>query len=182
LQLQKVNIHRLQDFINNILQYSRNSSNEIILEEIDFYTLVNELIEQVKYSKDARNINFEVFVTQQEKFVSDLMRIKIILSNLISNAIKYSDPNKQDKNVLIKILVDKDFAEVTIKDNGIGIERDYLEQIFKPFFRATELSKGSGIGLTIVKEALNKIHGTIDVQSTFKRGTTFTIYLSALEK
>jgi len=104
------------------------------------------------------------------------------MNNLLSNAIKYSDPNKKKKTVEVLMSSSKDFADILIRDNGIGIEKEYLDDVFKPFFRATELSNGSGIGLALVKEALDKLHGTMEVESEYRKGTTFKICLPALSR
>ena len=69
----------------------------------------------------------------------------------------------------------EDGAHITIADNGIGIKEAYLEKIFEMFYRATQKSNGSGIGLYIVKEAVDKLNGTITVESTFGEGTTFKL-------
>jgi len=94
-----------------------------------------------------------------------------------SNAIKYADSNKKDNNLIMTINVTKRKADITIKDNGIGIEKDILPKIFEMFYRGHESSKGSGIGLYLVKQAVDKMEGSIDVKSIINIGTEFKIII-----
>jgi PAS domain S-box-containing protein len=180
LNLQSINLHRLQDFIGSILQFSRNSRNNVERNEINFQEILDTILEQIRYSEPASKIDFKLNVSQDGAFWSDQVRLKIILNNLVSNSIKYSDPNKSDKKIEITINADTDFAEIKIKDNGIGIEEEYIEKIFDPFFRATDYNNGSGIGLALVKEAVNKISGYIQATSVYRKSTTLIVHLPSL--
>ena len=181
LELQKKNLLRLEDFIGNILSFSRNTRNEVVRNKISFQDIIHDLMEQYSFSKKASKIIFNTSICQSSEFVSDQMRLKIILSNLISNAIKYSDPTKDENIINLEISVDKNFGEIKISDNGIGIQEEYHEKIFQPFFRATDYNTGSGVGLALVKEAVNKILGNILVNSEHRKGTTFTIHIPSLQ-
>jgi signal transduction histidine kinase len=97
------------------------------------------------------------------------------MNNLLSNVVRYRDPWKADSYVSIKIYVGEHEAQMEFTDNGIGIADHYLDKIFKMFFRASADSKGSGLGLYIVKAAVEKLHGTIEVESQLGVGTTFRI-------
>ena len=181
LELQKKNLLRLEDFIGNILSFSRNTRNEITRNKISFQDIVSDLMEQFSFSEAASKVIFNTSICQKSDFVSDQMRLKIILSNLISNAIKYSDPTKDENIVNLIIKVDENFAEIKISDNGIGIQQEYHEKIFQPFFRATDYNTGSGVGLALVKEAVNKIMGSVLVSSEYRKGTTFTLHIPSLK-
>ncbi|NJN28112.1 MAG: ATP-binding protein [Cyclobacteriaceae bacterium] len=100
----------------------------------------------------------------------------MIANNLISNAIKYQHKNKAEKKIWVNGNIDKKSAELSISDNGIGIDAAYQDSIFKMFYRASTLSVGSGLGLFLVKESVNKVDGEISVSSVPNEGTTF--YLS----
>lgn len=100
-----------------------------------------------------------------------------IFRNLISNAIKYRRPDANDSLVTIKITVDHLCADITFSDNGIGIKAASLKRIFEMFYRATDQGEGSGIGLYIVKNAVEKLGGQINVASTPGHGTRFHILL-----
>lgn len=166
--------NKLDYYIQKTLQYYKN--NKIIAEvsEITFKSLIEELIELYAYGN--RDTQFTVEVSQPVTFKGDLFRIEVILGNLISNAIKYQKVNEQNKKVNIDVNVSPEFAEIVITDNGVGILNEHLEKIFTQFFKSKN-HHGSGLGLFIVKEALNKINGRIAVNSSINHGTTFKITL-----
>jgi signal transduction histidine kinase len=110
-------------------------------------------------------------------FHSDPWRISEIFRNLASNAIKYRKEGDPNPEVRIEISSGPHHSEILFKDNGIGIEQKNLNKIFNMFYRATEQSSGSGIGLYIVKNAVEKLGGTISAHSEFGEGTTFRIIL-----
>jgi signal transduction histidine kinase len=99
----------------------------------------------------------------------------IIFNNIISNAVRYRDRWKPDCFLQINITVTAEEAFITFKDNGVGIAPAYLDKIFKMFFRANADSKGSGLGLYIVKSAVEKLGGEITVSSEVGEGTSFAI-------
>lgn len=164
--------NRLDYYIQKTLQYYRN--NKIVSEHtcIDFELLIPNLIEL--YTFDNKETNFTVNINQSVVFYGDAFRIEVILGNLISNAIKYQKEGETNKKVNINIEVSKEFAEISIADNGVGILNEHLEKIFTQFFKSN-MNHGSGLGLFIVKEALNKINGRIAVSSDLIEGTTFKI-------
>ena len=99
----------------------------------------------------------------------------IVFKNMISNAIKYR--NKETESYLmITISNDGQGFVIRFEDNGIGIEEQYLEKIFQMFFRATPLSDGSGLGLYIVRQAVERMHGKMNRKpARFQQGTTFLL-------
>lgn len=169
---------RLDTFIRNVIDYYKNSNAEEIKDTIDFNELAKEVIDSL------RNIDpdvvFEPEVKQTAKFVGDLFRIDVVLKNLVSNAIKYRNPeNKNAHCIKLKITANEKEACILVEDNGIGISNEHLQNIFKLFFRTGSINQkeGSGIGLYIVKEATEKIKGTVSVESTPLAGTTFKVVI-----
>ncbi|HTM99325.1 MAG TPA: hybrid sensor histidine kinase/response regulator [Pedobacter sp.] len=164
--------NKLDYYIQKTLQYYKNNKTQSEESNIDFKALVTELINLYAYSN--KDTQFDVNVDQPVPFKGDLFRIEVILGNLISNAIKYQKINEPNKKVNIEIAVSIEFVEIKITDNGVGILNEHLEKIFTQFFRSKN-HHGSGLGLFIVKEALNKINGRISVKSNVDHGTTFKI-------
>jgi two-component system response regulator PhcR len=164
--------NKLDYYIQKTLQYYKNNKTQAEETEIEFKLLVTELIDLYAYAN--KDTQFTVNVNQILPFVGDLFRIEVILGNLISNAIKYQKVNEINKKVGISIDVTHEFAEIIITDNGVGILNEHLEKIFTQFFKSKN-HHGSGLGLFIVKEALNKINGRIAVSSSIDHGTTFKI-------
>ncbi|SOD14455.1 hybrid sensor histidine kinase/response regulator [Pedobacter xixiisoli] len=164
--------NKLDYYIQKTLQYYKNTKDIPDHSEIDFNKLVGELVDLHGFSD--KETSFNVNINQTTKFVGDAFRIEVILSNLISNAIKYQKTNELNKTVNIEIDVNDFEARVNINDNGLGILKEHLEKIFMQFFKS-KMHHGSGLGLFIVKEALTKINGTINVSSNIEDGTTFKI-------
>ena len=166
--------NKLDYYIQKTLQYYKNNKTQSEESLIEFKPLATELIDLYAYAN--RDTQFTVNVNQKVPFKGDLFRIEVIMGNLISNAIKYQKSNEVNKKVKIDIDVSNEFANITITDNGVGILNEHLEKIFTQFFKSKN-HHGSGLGLFIVKEALNKIDGRIAVNSSIDHGTTFKITL-----
>ncbi len=159
-------ILRLDDFIQSMLYYSRNNRAEVKIQVIDLKELLEECLEDLKFYKNFEQIQVISTITgAADAFESDPLRIKIIFANLISNAIKYQDFNKNERHIHVHVQVNEEKMQLSIKDNGIGIAPEYLQNIYKMFFRATESSEGSGLGLYIVKQTIDKLNGSIKIHS-----------------
>ena len=128
--------------------------------------------------------SIEKILKSEEKrtFTTDGRRISIILKNLISNSIKYHDFKKNNQFIRVEIAYSGSSAIVTVADNGIGIDKEHLDNIFKMFYRADEGSKGSGLGLYIVKETVDKLNGRIEVVSEASKGTSFKITIPSVKE
>ncbi|KGO90674.1 sensor histidine kinase [Flavobacterium suncheonense] len=166
----------MQDqFINDIIDYSRNKRKERVLEIVNFDKIVNDILLQHNYLSEAKAIQIKKNVEIDEMH-TDGLRLKIILNNLVSNAIKYSDKDKNDKFIEIAAHHEDSFFKIEVKDNGIGIKKDIQAKIFEMFF-GTDHNLGSGLGLYITKQAVENLKGTITVASEVKQGSTFTVII-----
>ena len=175
LSLIEKSVTKLDSFISDIILYSRNARMDIMPKEIDFHELLQESIDSLKYMEGAEAVRSIRKVEINGPFFTDYSRLLIIFNNLISNAVRYRDPWKKDQYLKIEVTSNAEKAMITFTDNGIGIQQEYLDKIFKMFFRANADSKGSGLGLYIVKGAIEKLDGSIQVQSKLGEGTTFLI-------
>jgi PAS domain S-box-containing protein len=180
LQLIETSVDKLDHFITEIIHYSRNSRMEIVPKLIDFKSIVEESIQSLKYMDEAEQVQSKININSNQEFYSDAGRLLIIFNNLISNSVRYRDKWK-DSFVRIDISVNKDSAIVRISDNGIGIADEFKDKIFKMFFRATADSKGSGLGLYIVKSTVEKLEGSIHMSSKLGEGTSFEIEIPNLK-
>lgn len=174
LQMMEKSILKLDLTIKDIINYSRNARTEIIKEEVHFSELIDCVIDDIKYLKGSENIEKRISINEPVPLYTDQGRLTVVLNNIISNSIKYHR-EQAGAFVSIDVKVDTLRAAITIKDNGIGIEETYLDKIFQMFYRATAQSEGSGLGLYIVKETIDKLNGTIKVESVYGQGTTFLI-------
>ena len=175
LNMMEKSIERLDDFIKDIIEYSRNKHVDVKLETINFTNLLENSLESLWYLENTNKINIEININDKVGFVSDSKRISIVLNNFISNAIKYHDLEKKAPSIWIGINTTKKEAIITIKDNGLGIEEKEIDKIFNMFYRVSSRIMGSGIGLFIVKEVLTKLNGTMVVKSKLGEGSMFTI-------
>ncbi|MEO8147815.1 MAG: PAS domain-containing sensor histidine kinase [Bacteroidia bacterium] len=174
-------INRLDTFIGEILNYSRNARGEVVNEIIDFKKLVGEITDDLKFiSVEDRTVNIETNIKEEGMFYSDKRRISVVLNNLISNSIRYHNPAAVKPFVKINVIADGKNTKIEIEDNGIGIEEKFQEKVFEMFYRVSENSNGSGLGLYIVKETIEKLHGDIQIQSKEGIGTKFSLNIPNL--
>lgn len=167
----------LNKFIEDIVLYSRNTRVGIKTETIRLKELVDESLMNLQYYPGADKVAVQVNIPEQLTVVTDPTRLRIVLANLLSNAYKYSNPVIDNPYILITASDTTNGIELSIRDNGTGIEEQYLPQIFEMFFQANDKSEGSGLGLYIVKETLEKIQGDIRVHSELRKGTEFIVTL-----
>jgi signal transduction histidine kinase len=129
---------------------------------------------------NVNKIQKKINITQQGDFFTSATRLDILFNNLISNAIKYADLRKSDPYLEVLITAGPKEAEICVRDNGEGIPSDSVSKIFDMFFRASRRGTGSGLGLYIVREAIQKIKGTIEVKSELGKGTEFVVVIPNL--
>lgn len=174
---------RLHSMVNDILDFSRLESGNINLRKE--YTNIVELIEQninsIKILAEEKNIEISFYKEQEIPNIPiNIESIDRVIRNLLSNAIKYSFDNTQ---IIVNtgLSDDKQYVKFSVKDNGIGIEKEHLEKIFERFYRvenATHTIKGTGLGLHLVKITVEKHHhGKITVTSKINEGSVFTVFL-----
>lgn len=181
LTLQDKSLHKLDNFIKDILHYARNSRLEIIPVPLDLASIIKDIFESQSYSESAENMDLQINVIGDSVIYNDDFRLNIIISNIISNAIRYRNTNlKSFLRFDISLLPTE--ARIIIADNGIGISQMHLPNIFQMFYRANAKVSGSGLGLYIVKEALNKMKGSIEVSSKEGEGTIFSLVIPNLQE
>jgi signal transduction histidine kinase len=180
LALMERSVEKLDHFISDIINYSRNSRMDVMPKEIDFHGLLQESIDSLKFMDGAEDVRSIRNITIETPFYSDYSRLLIVFNNIISNAVRYRDVWKKDSFLRIDIRATAEKAYICFSDNGVGIAEEYVDKVFKMFFRANADSKGSGLGLYIVKSAVEKLEGMIKVESKLGEGTSFTIEIPNL--
>jgi PAS domain S-box-containing protein len=177
LDLQKKSLYRLDRFIKDIVDHSRNTRLGLDIERVNFENVVKTTFEQLNFMDNVSRIKKTIEINQEGEFISSPTRLEIIFNNLISNAIKYADMLKLQPTITINIRSTPERATIEVSDNGEGIPDNAIQKIFDMFYRASEKGSGSGIGLYIVKEAIQKLGGEIQVHSAHHVGTKFVINL-----
>jgi signal transduction histidine kinase len=179
--LDKITNSALQQdsFIREILDQSRNSRLEVNRDEILFETLIDETFNQLKFATATGTVVEKVVKVKQDgSFYSDRWRLKVILNNLISNSIRYR--NGHDPVIKVNVNITDHKAVVEIEDNGRGIPKEHIAKVYQMFYRATDDGAGSGLGLYIVKETMDKLHGQIIIESEEGRGTIVKLEIPEL--
>ncbi len=164
--------------LNSIISISNNST------EISELTDIGQMTDQIIEDLNLMNINNVEFIKEihSTNFYSKRRLVKSILQNLISNSVNYRKPNKM---TLVKVRFfpqEENMFTLQIIDTGIGIRQNELEKIFEPQYRVSSFIEGKGIGLSVVKDYVEKLSGKIEVESTFGKGTMFSVILPTLAK
>ncbi len=173
-------IDKLNLFINDLLKKSRyqNGKNDLTYEKFRLDTLIQEILKDLSPIAKEKNISLKTDLKNIE-INADKNMISEMVSNLIENAIKYSN-NKGE--VKIDLAKSTRTAKLRIQDNGIGIPKEDISHIFEPFYRADKSRsktsrEGFGLGLSIVKDIVDKHHGTIKIESDVGKGTMVKIQI-----
>ncbi|WP_176223684.1 sensor histidine kinase [Marivirga sericea] len=175
-------IERLTLFIKEVIEISRNTRTEIKTEPIVIGKMIDDIIENNNYIEGMEKIEFSKHIGFDSVVVTDKARMEVILNNLISNAIKYSDSSKDQCRIDIKAEKARNELRITISDNGIGIPKDQQEKVFDMFYRGVQGKEGSGLGLYIVKNMLVKLKGEFALESKEGEGTTIQMIFPELKK
>ena len=169
-------VNQLDHFISDVLSHSKNLKLEIKNGIVRFDEIIDNVFRNLSYMEGADRVHKVIQITGNE-FHSDPWRIEEIFRNLISNAIKYRKVENTTHEITIHIAVDQNEAVISFKDDGIGIAKQNLPRVFEMFYRASEQSGGSGLGLYIVKNAVEKLGGKVSVGSEPRMYTLFEIVL-----
>lgn len=178
IQSSKKSAEQLHNLIGDILSYSHLESSKAPIESID----LNELVEDVKdnFSNLIKQKTASIQFKNLPIINGDKLQLKLLFQNLIENGLKYNEHKSPEVTIESHMTFDK--IQLKFKDNGIGIEQEYQEQIFKMFTRlhSSDIYSGSGMGLAICKKIIENLEGSISVESKKDVGTAFTVELPRL--
>ena len=170
----KFSLSKLDEKILNIAQIFRLDNIEVKKEFINIDELINQSF--VMHSNKTNHlINFIYNNCGPTTILTEKIKIESIINNLISNAVKFSDPNKENATIKVSISTNEAKTVFEFEDNGVGIDQTKIENIFKPFYRANNLRDGTGLGLYIVEQAVESLNGKISVSSVNGVSTTFLV-------
>jgi signal transduction histidine kinase/ligand-binding sensor domain-containing protein len=171
----QMSIFKLEKVIFSLAQFSDNSKNNVLVQKLKIDEIVSQVFSELDH--DSSPVTHELVVHKNGPCIvlSDRRKVNIIIHNLLSNALKYYDSRNEKHLITVDITNQTSQCTIAINDNGIGFDPKYVNRIFEMFFRANENVFGSGLGLYIVKETIDKLGGTIVVESDKGKGTTFTL-------
>ncbi len=170
-------VARLTKFIKEVIEISRNSRTKIEKTEVNLVDLINEIIENNNYMDLSNGLYIKKNIDLERSVRIDRSRLEVILNNLVSNAIKYQNPEAKNPEVIISSRIIDEKLEIVISDNGLGIPEAQHDKIFEMFFRGEQSKEGSGLGLYIVKSMIQKIDGEMHLKSKEGVGTQMKIIL-----
>jgi PAS domain S-box-containing protein len=170
----------LENTLEELLDVTRLKQGNIKSESIDLRHMLDEINSKLKFMREWANINFQAHISQSETFFTDPHLLYSILQNLIENAAKYKDDSKEPR-IDVYIHLGAHMLEVRVEDNGVGIPPELQERVFEMFYRAHTMATGTGLGLYIVRNATQKLGGTINVKSEKNKGSVFSLSLPNLK-
>lgn len=173
--LMEQSITKLDNFIQDIISFSRNARTEVEVKELAIRHLIKQCKEELQFASQYKHIRFQLKAQEDMVVLSDEKRLSVVIKNLLSNAARYHDLQKADPYIRVQVLQKAKAFQVVVEDNGQGIQPKRIDKIFNMFYRGSNQSKGTGLGLYIAKEATEKLQGKIWVESTYGEGTTFFV-------
>ena len=169
--------NRLNTILDGLLKLTKMSFNEDEKQEIDFEKTIYECIASYKFLTNYELVEFKVEVDNNLKYQASWALINTILQNLIENGIKYARTEDNKPQITITISKETRNIEILVVDNGIGMDEETVSKIFTMFFRVNRKIEGTGLGLHILKRAVERLDGKVVVESELGKGTTFKVTL-----
>lgn len=169
-------VARMQQLIDSLLQLSRIGRSRTEFTRVDLRECIDSALDNLSAQIEQRGCRIEL-ADELPVLYGNESQLGQVFQNLISNAVKFS--SKEDGVIEVYSSIDGDFAVISVKDNGIGIESEFLDRVFVPFQRlhSREEYEGSGIGLSIVKKVVELHKGTVSIESKKGEGSIFSVRL-----
>jgi signal transduction histidine kinase len=163
---------RIGEIVNGLRSYSRTAKREE-LGAVDLREVLETSLKMVQLATKSATVDVIKKFQPIEKIKANPGEIQQVFTNLITNA--FQAMNGRGNKLILSSRPLKDFVEIKVSDNGIGIPPQYVKKIFDPFFTTKKMGEGTGLGLNVVYRIVTKYEGTVEVESTEGVGTTFTI-------
>jgi signal transduction histidine kinase len=176
----KETAYNLDKMLVKLQSISDMGSQQLVYKEVMIKEIFETVCDTFRDELHRKNIKTSAEIRLPGPFISYPAMIKIIIENLVENAIHFC--GMDNPFIKLKTTQSGEYITIDMQDNGQGISREYQDQVFDMYFRANERSKGNGLGLYIVKKAVEKLDGSISLSSIHLVGTTFTIMLPVGQK
>ncbi len=176
-EMMEKSVSHLDSILMDLLSITKIAQGQKNLTVINFDEVINEILLSLQNLTNFSKIKFNKKIIQQHDFLSDRALINNILQNLILNSIVYRRSEQNLGNTKIEITEKETFLEIIIEDDAEGIPVHMQDKVYEMFYRGNLKSSGTGLGLYIVKTAIEKLEGSIVLQSTVNVGTKFIIHL-----
>jgi PAS domain S-box-containing protein len=177
IEMQERSVKKLDTFINDIINLSRNARQDLQLQKIKIKDIILQIISELSYADGSKDVKVDIQVNEDCELIGDKNRLSIILNNLISNSYKYRNVYIGESWIRINAEVSQASLHLEVTDNGIGVDEKHINHVFEMFYRANFKSTGSGLGLYIVKETIEKLGGRVKFKSQSGEGTTVQLII-----
>ncbi|MDB5274615.1 MAG: rcsC [Chitinophagaceae bacterium] len=177
MKYQERSVKKLDDLIQDILDISRNAKLGVFIEPIELKNFLRSCVDSFSYMEEFSKVMIQLSIPDDYVLYSDARRLKIIFNNILSNALRYYDPTKIQSHINITLRNHNRDVILVFEDNGIGIMTEHITKVFDMFYRATNQNTGSGLGLYIVKDTMDKLGGIIKIDSVNGEGTNIQLYI-----
>lgn len=173
-------INRLDGVLRDLVETISVTERELVAETIDFNKLVDSVVSELDPEQDLQ-MEYRTAFGDAAEFVNDARILRPVFHHLIGNAIRYRDPSKDNSFIDIRVGRMNGGINIDIADNGIGMPPEVRDRVFEMFYRGNLQSSGAGLGLYIVKVAVEKLGGKASIDSTLGEGSKVTIFLPSLD-
>jgi hypothetical protein len=170
---------RLESILRDLMHNTRVTQGKTAIASFTLESLLETVVNNLAYLDDVRYVALEKEIPAGFKLVTDKYLMESVLQNLVHNAVKYRNKNIQNAFVRISAAASGSWVVIKVADNGKGMSPEVVSRIFEMFFKGDLDSRGTGLGLYIVKNSVEKLGGKVEVESKEGKGSTFTIILPA---
>jgi signal transduction histidine kinase len=168
---------KMDKLIRSLEEYMINAQHELNMEEVNGVELLEQVINNYEEELTTKGITVTKEINMATPWITDRYSTYQIIKHLFSNAVVFSDDEKPDKNIFIRLNSTKDDASIEVIDNGLGIPRTDQQKIFDVFFRGSSQSQGLGMGLFLVDHLIQKIKANVTFNSIEKKGSSFKVFM-----
>lgn len=175
LDMMDASLNRLDTFLVNTIDHYKNLKLATKVGQIKLHKLLDDVVELIETHDRRQHINLHIDIDEQAELFTDEFRLRVVLSNILSNSFKFYRNEEENKWVTFKASIDKNNCTMIIEDNGQGIPMAKQKNVFDMFYRLNNNRSGSGLGLYIVKETVARLQGSIKLESEPGQFTRFTI-------
>lgn len=168
-------IQQLDQYIRTVLDHSRLIHSYEPATVIEFEGLIRSLLSECTHLEGYDRVDVRIDVDQRNVFMGNLNQIQIILKNVLDNSLRYFKIKYNSNWANFCIQLNRKEAYIVVEDNGEGISKSRIEEVFKMFYRGNERATGSGLGLYMVRQLIDKMGGSVNIQSEFGEGTKLEI-------
>lgn len=168
-------VSKLDAFVQNIIHYYQNIKTEEAIHKIDIEKLIDEVINQYRSYENFELVQISKSINLAGDFYGDSYRLKIVLGNVLANALKFIDPNKTSHPLEFDVVQNVEKLLIKITDSGIGMGQDEIKIVENIFNNRDNRGPGNGVGLYLVRDAVQRMSGKIQVFSTERMGSKFII-------